>query len=54
MLGQIRNVIRILLAYVALALRVVPALFRSRRDQAIVELAPRQQLRTALVHDLEE
>ena len=36
--------IRFLLIYVLLVLRVLPALFRTRREQAIVEMALRQQL----------
>jgi len=40
------DVTRLLLTYIMLALRVIPALFRSRSEQAIVELALRQQLAT--------
>ncbi len=35
---------RALLAFAMLLLRCVPAIFRSRREQAVVELALRQQL----------
>ena len=36
--------IRSVFAYVSILLEAVPALFRTRREQAIVELALRQQL----------
>jgi transposase InsO family protein len=39
-------VIRVLLTYALLVLRVLPALFRSQSEQAIVELVLRQQLAT--------
>jgi hypothetical protein len=35
---------------VTLLLRCIPAFFRSKDEQAIVELALRQQLATVLVH----
>ena len=38
--------IRVLLTYALLVLRVLPALFRSQSEQAIVELVLRQQLAT--------
>ncbi len=38
--------IRVLLSYVSILLRTVPALLRCRREQAIVEIALRQQLAT--------
>ena len=38
--------IRVLLSYALLVLRVLPALFRSQSEQAIVELVLRQQLAT--------
>ena len=38
--------IRVLLIYASIVLRTLPALLRSRREQAIVELALRQQLAT--------
>jgi hypothetical protein len=40
------DVIRVLLSYALLVLRVLPALFRSQSGQAIVELVLRQQLAT--------
>jgi transposase InsO family protein len=40
------DVIRVLLAYALLVLRVLPALFRSQSEQVIVELVLRQQLAT--------
>jgi transposase InsO family protein len=45
-LPQDLDVIRVLISYAVLAVRVVPALFRSRSEQAIVELTLRQQLAT--------
>ena len=41
---------RALLTFAMLLLRCVPAIFRSRREQAVVELALRQQL-TAYAND---
>ncbi len=40
------GVIRVLLTYALLILRVLPALFRSQSEQLIVELVLRQQLAT--------
>jgi hypothetical protein len=45
-LAQNRDVTRILIRYMSILLASVRALFRSRREQAIVELALRQQLAT--------
>jgi putative transposase len=44
--AQNRDVIRVLLMYMSIVLATVRALFRSRSEQAIVELALRQQLAT--------
>jgi hypothetical protein len=38
--------IRSIIVYAALVIRIVPALFRSHREQATVKLALRQQLAT--------
>jgi hypothetical protein len=40
--AQNRDVIRVLLMYISISLATVRALFRSRSEQAIVELALRQ------------
>ena len=45
-LAQNRDVTRVLIRYMSILLASVRALFRSRREQAIVELALRQQLAT--------
>ena len=40
------SVIRALFTYVAILVATLPALFRTRREQVVVELALRQQLAT--------
>ena len=44
--AQNRDVIRVLLMYMSISLATVRALFRSCSEQAIVDLALRQQLAT--------